>query len=428
MQLSNGRRAVYITISILIAFFLWFYVNNDEEVELNLSEVGVEFPNGDATLANKGLVLTSSDDAKVDVVLSMPRSLVYSFDTDHVHLIADLSSVGLSGVQSVPYSIIYPVGVNPSQITVKSPTVRNVSVRIGELYRKTDVEVRCKLVGTVADGYAAGRVQLLPDTLEVWGQQSDVVRVSYALVTLNIENARSTIVEQLEFELYDENDALIESSSIRASSSTVQVTMPVISATAIPLSVRFIEEPGVRLDSFDYTLTPAAVTLSGDSTQIAELGEIQLDEIPLADLEEGEHTFIYDIPIPEGLNNLSGVTEATLIISNRDVATEDMTVTNFDYENFGAEDRVVEVVTSSLSVTLRGTEETLSGITPSMVTAVADLSGVTNASGAYTVPANIRVEGDPDVGATRNYQLTVRILPPEELEGEGAEPGEETTP
>ena len=412
MQLSNGRRAFYIVVSIVIAFLLWFYFNNSEAVDVEINDVPVEFFNAESALANKGLMLIDGGDATVDLELTMPRNLVYGFDTDRVRLIADLSSVNSTGTQTLTWSIIYPQGVNPSEISLKSPSVRTTSVRVGSLFRRDDVEIRYNLVGNVADGYVAGRVQLLPSVLEIWGQQSDVMQVAYAQVTLNIENARSTIVELLEYELYDYDDNLIENSGIHTASDTIQVTMPVISATDIPLIIHFIEDPGVRIDSFDWTLDTTSVTLSGDANQIAQLGEIELGTVVLAEIED-EETFTYEIPVPEGLTNLSGVSTATLTIANRDVATRTMTVTQFDYENFGAEERTVEVVTSSLNVTLRGAQETLDGIEIGSVTAVADLSGVTDASGSYTVPAELRIEGDPDVGMVENYQLTVRIGIPE---------------
>ncbi len=424
MQISKGRKAFYIILSVTAAVALWFYVNGTTDVDLSIDGIPVEFVNAESALANKGLVLISGDDASINLVLTMPRNLVYGFDAEHIHLYANLNSINSTGPQSIAYTIAYPPGVNPSQISVKSPTVQTISVRVGELFRKNDVEIRVNLVGNVADGYVAGRVQVLPSVLEVWGQQVDVAQVSYAQVTLNIENAKSTVVELLEYTLYDHADNPITDSSIHAASDTVQVTMPVISATEVPLVVNFIEEPGVRINHFDYSLDVSSVMLSGDANEIAALGEIVLGEISLAGIE-GEQRFVFGIPIPEGLTNLSGVSTATLTISNRDVATRSVTVTNFDYQNFNSEEeRIVEVVTSSLDVTLRGSAELLEALDPSQVVAVADLTDVSNASGTYTVPAIIRVEGDPDFGVTESYQLTVRIsLPEQELESgeDGAE-------
>ncbi|MBQ9459078.1 MAG: hypothetical protein IJU66_04015 [Oscillospiraceae bacterium] len=410
MQMSNGRKAFYITVSILIAFVLWFYVNNDKEVEVSINGIPVEFLNTESALANKGMMLISGDEVTtVNLVLAMPRSVVYGFDAEHVRVIANLGSVVSTGTQLVSYDIIYPPNISRSVVSVHSPSVQNVSVRIGELFRRNDVEIRCKLIGNVADGYIGGGVQLLPKYLEIWGQQSDVMQVSYAQVSLNIENARSTIVELLEYQLYDYNDRLIENRNIHAASPTIQVTMPVISATDIPLKVSFLEEPGVRLDSFEYALDVDSITLSGDAVLLSQINEIELGRVALADIRT-EQTITYDIPIPEGLNNLSGVTSATLTIKNLNVGTRDINITNFDYENFNVEGRSVEVVTSSLGVTLRGAAETLDSIDEESVRAVANLSEVNDASGTYTVPARVKIEGEPDVGAVQTVQLTVRIV------------------
>lgn len=417
MQISSRRRAFYIVISIVLSFVLWFYVNSTSDVDLTLTDVPVEFLNAETALANKGLVLIDGDDTTVDLVLTMPRDLVFHFDAERLHLYANLISVNSTGSQSISYSIAYPPGVNPNQISVKSPTVQTVSVRVGDLFRKNDVEIRVNLVGNVADGFAAGRVTTLPTVMEVWGQQSEVTRVSYAQVTLNIENASSTVNEMLPYELYDEDGVLIENAGIHSATNAIQVTMPVISATEVPLTVGFIEEPGIRKESYDYSLSVDHVTLSGDANEIAQLGELLLGEIALAEITE-EQSFIFPIPVPEGLTNLSGVSQTTLTIANRDVTTKKLTVTDFDYANFDDSERVVEVVTSSLDVTLRGARETLDEIYPDGVVAVADLTDVANASGTYTVPAFICVVGDPDVGLAEDLQLTVRITTPEEPEEE----------
>ena len=408
MEMSNRRKALYITIAILLSFLIWFYLNNSQDVEVSINDIPVEFLNTESALANKGLVLMSGGDATLNLVLSMPRSMVYDFEPERVRAVADLNSVNSRGTQTLTCRLVYPTNVNTSQISVRSPSVLTVSVRVGELFRRDDVEIRCKLVGNVADGYVAGSVQLLPEVLSIWGQQSEVMQVSYAQVTLNIENARSTIMEMLEYELYDENDQLIENSNIRSANSTIQVTMPVIAATDIPLHVTFVEEPGVKLSSFDVSMDIESVTLSGDANEIAALEQIELGEVVLSEIE-GEEQIVFDIEIPSGLRNLSGEKTATLTIKNRDVETKEINVTRFEYQNFSAEDKVVEVVTSSLPVTLRGARETLEAITASSVTAVADLSGVTDASGTYTVPAVLQIEGAPDVGTVEAYELTARI-------------------
>lgn len=318
---------------------------------------------------------------------------------------SDLSTITYAGKQSVSYTILYPSKVSSSSVKVESPTIRTVQVEIGELNKK-DIEIRCKVVGNVAEGYIAGTIEMLPETLEVRGQQADIMQISYAQVTLDIENASSTVVELLDYELYDFNDQLIESKNIHPMSENVQVTMPVLKVKDVPLTVNFIESAGSRLENYTYTLSHSSITLSGDATQMAGISEISLGTLALEDVQ-GSETLTYDILIPDGVNNLSGITSATLTISSGDISTKEVEATHFSYENFSG-DHTVTVVTSSLPVTLRGSASDLEAIYGREVHVIADLSDIAADSGSYTVPARIEVSGY-DVGAVGTYEVTVHI-------------------
>ena len=237
MEQTKGRRAFCIGLSILIALLVWFYANDDTEIEISVNDVPIEFTNEDTTLADKGLMLLSNEEETIDLKLSMPRSTYFKLDPGKIRIVVDLSSVTTTGTQTITYSVLYPRGPRgellSSSITQKEPTVRSTTIEIGELFRK-NVEIRCKVVGNVAEGYIAGTVRMLPETLEVRGQQVDIMQVSYAQVTLNIENATSTVVELLGFELYDFSDQLIRSNRIHPASESIQVTMPVMTVKEVP--------------------------------------------------------------------------------------------------------------------------------------------------------------------------------------------------
>ena len=409
MEQTKGRKAFYIGLSVLIALLVWFYANGDTEVEISVNDVPIEFTNEDTSLADKGLMLLSYEEEAIDLKLSMPRSTYFKLDPGKIRIVVDLSSVTTTGTQTITYSVLYPRGPRgellSSSITQKEPTVRSTTIEIGELFRK-NVEIRCKVVGNVAEGYIAGTVRMLPETLEVRGQQVDIMQVSYAQVTLNIENATSTVVELLDYELYDFNDQLIESKNIHPMSENVQVTMPVLKVKDVPLTVNFIESAGSRLENYTYTLSHSSITLSGDATQMAGISEISLGTLALEDVQ-GSETLTYDILIPDGVNNLSGITSATLTISSGDISTKEVEATHFSYENFSG-DHTVTVVTSSLPVTLRGSASDLEAIYGSEVHVIADLSDIAADSGSYTVPARIEVSGY-DVGAVGTYEVTVHI-------------------
>ena len=403
---SKRRKVFYILLSVLIASMVWFYVNNSEEVRINVHSVPVEFLNEDTTLADKGLMLVNGEeDVTVDLQLKVPRRLMFNFDTSQIRLVSDLSSITYAGKQSVTFNILFPSSISTRDVSVESPTVRTVQVEIGEL-QKRNIEIRYKVIGNVAEGYIAGAVQLNPAELQIRGQQADIMQVSYAQVTLNIENATSTVVELLDYQLYDYTDQPITNKNIHPTSEQIQVTMPVMTVKDVPLKINFVETAGSRLESFNWSLSHDSITLSGDASQIASIDEIELGTLALEDLRADE-VFDYDIPVPEGVNNLSGITSVTLTISASNVETREVEATSFSYENFNGSGEVT-IVTSSLPVTLRGTAADLAVISDRQVRVIADLSDIAADSGSYTVPARIVVDGY-DIGAVGSYEVTVRI-------------------
>ena len=146
--------------------------------------------------------------------------------------------------------------------------------------------------------------------------------------------------------------------------------------------------------------------LDGEAAREEAIDEIKLDTLSLADLKAAE-TFTYDIPLPDGVDNLSGVTSVTLTILFDDIDSLTVDATQFGYENLTTE-RDVTVVTSTLSVTLRGTSTALAQVNEENLRVVADLTNVSDADGVYTVPATVYVDG-LDVGAVGSYQVTVRL-------------------
>lgn len=91
MEQTKGRRAFCIGLSILIALLVWFYANDDTEIEISVNDVPIEFTNEDTSLADKGLMLLSYEEEAIDLKLSMPRSTYFKLDPDKIRIVVDLS-------------------------------------------------------------------------------------------------------------------------------------------------------------------------------------------------------------------------------------------------------------------------------------------------------------------------------------------------
>lgn len=423
----NRRKILHIVLSILIACAVWMYVDSADNPEGSektkiLSDIPIEYVRED-TLADRGLMLLPESEQTITLEIRARRRVLARLDPSKIRIQADLSDITSTGEHSVSYTIYYPNGITRNSITILNASSYMARAEIGELYSR-DVDVRCALVGTVADGYIAGEVQLQPETLEIRGVQEEVDRVAYAKVTLSVDNASETVSQALDYQLYDADDQLIEDrKNLHATVEQVQVTLPVNVEKELPLLVNFVESAGVRKANLEYTITPSSITVSGAAEILKNVDAITLDTLELADLT-GAATYRYPITLPEGCENLSGVTRATMTIRFKDMTSASVNAVNFACENV-PDGKTVNVLTTELPVSLRGTAADVESVTPENVVVVADLTDVNDASGSYTVPARVEISG-ADVGVLGEYQVRVTITEdtgePDGPHGDAADP------
>lgn len=409
MNKFKNSKTFRIIISILVAFILWFYVDNIDTTprEIRANEVPVVFIGEDDVLMERGLMMASCSTTSVDLVLSGTRSILAKLDTDDLFLQVNLTGITTTGQHSLNYTIIYPDSITSNMVSIKYASAERVTVDIVELYSKS-IEVQGKRTGSAADGYIAGEMSFDTDTIIVSGEQLAVSNISHALVTVDLNGATDNIVTVVEFQLIDFNGAVVDKSQFRTNVETVQVTVPILQIKELPLEIDFVESPGSTLADIDFDIYPRTVTVAGTKSSLAKLDHIVLTEINLSEVTQ-DTTFTQKIPLPSGAVNLSGEVEADVTISFKDsVTTKTYTVTNISYTN-EPEDRQVEIVTREVDVTLRGSAEVLDSISDYNIRLVGDMQDIAGSSGSYAIPATVYVDGTDEAGAIGTYQITVRV-------------------
>ena len=116
----------------------------------------------------------------------------------------------------------------------------------------------------------------------------------------------------------------------------------------------------------------------------------------------------YTIPFDNSLRNISGITEAKVDVEVVGLTTESFTVKNISVTNL-SEGLNASILSESIDVVIRGTEEQLSQLTAESIRAVADLSDYKDSTGTFMVPAKVYVDGFVDVGAVGDSQISVNI-------------------
>ena len=390
-----------------MALGIWVYVDITQDITASkeVSNIPVEFQGEDTTLAERGLMLLPDSETTINLKLEGAKSILAQLDTAKLRVQADLSAVTETGIQTVPCRVIYPEYKFSSRLTATTPTNSfNITIDVGELYSR-EVEIRCDIQGTVAEGYIAGEPQFTPEKLELRGPQEEVDAVSYAKVSLNIEDATETVDQALPYVLYNEAGEPISGGDIHAVQDEIRVVLPVDVVKELPLEIDFQEFPGLSKNNVSYRIEPASIVVSGEASLLNDVDRLVLDSFDLSQLG-GNEVYHYVIQLPEGCTNLSGVTRATLTISFIDLIQDTRTATEFQAENV-PEGKSVTILTDELTVRIQGTAADVAAVRDRDITVRADLQEVSAASGTYTVPAEILISTGGDVGVVGTYQVTV---------------------
>lgn len=408
MKQFDGRRAMNIALSILVALVVWVYVGNvdDSEITARANDVPVVYTNEDGALADRGLMLISGSVDTVDLKLKAKRNVLYKLDTRDVKVVVELGNITSVGTYNLTYSVEFPSNVQKSRISVDSASVYNVQVTIGELYKKT-VDLKYDLSGAAAEGYLAQPAVTEVTALDIHGQQADVIRVSYAKVSYDLSGAKASVNEMVDFTFYDSADRPIENAKIYANYKQVPLTIPVYQVKEVALTATVKEVAGLREEDVVVTVQPATLRIAGESYLVQELEELAVSEVDLADIGGGVNKTIR-LQLPDGIISVDGVREVTVSITvASSVSTRDYAVTAFSTVNV-PEGLEAAVLSESLRVQLRGKASALESADSAKITVTADLAGLT-APGTYSVPAVVRYTGEEDLGILGSYEIEVQL-------------------
>lgn len=420
---KSTRQILYLFLALLVASGIWLYADqtgngsgSPRTIKREIKDVPITYTSVDTVLADRGLMLLDEGtDAAIDLTLEGGRWMVNVLDVSDIRVTCDLGSITSSGIQRASISI----SVDPKYGQVTEKSLYMATVNISELYSKT-VDVKCEMKGNVAEGYSAGQLQLSVEKLEIRGQAEDIDPVSYAKVTLDLgKDAVETVSKTLDWQFYDENDQLIEGTGIHPTVENVQATLPVYVTKDLRLVVKYKEYAGARERNLDAKIEPGVITVSGDAAKLRDVETITLAEFDLLELlgDNATNRHTYPIIIPDGCQNLNGVTRATLTVSFKDMVSAEVVANQFEAANI-PEGKSVRILTEELPVMIFGTTADVEAVTGDDVTIIADLSDYSGAAGTYTVPATVQIGTSGDVGVTGVYQVQVTIQEQQEQEQE----------
>ena len=367
------NKALSVLLSVAIAFGIWLYVITVDTPDFTdtIYDIPVTFAN-ETVLNEKGLILSATPDTTVDLTLSGDRSDVIKCDRSNITVKVDLSKIYEPGEHELEYTLSYPSGVSNNAFDVqKHPAT--VTVSVGKWGRK-EVPVNVICEGKVPAGYVADTENVVKDytTVTIEGPAAVVDQIESAVIRVDLNDQKTSISESYRYTLTDANGNPVDAEFIEVNVEEIHLDVKIQYTKDVNLVIKLVDGGGASANTVVLAYEPKTIKVSGNEQVLADLDEIVLGTINLADYLEATE-FTYTIPTLEGVTNLSGITDVTAKLSFPYLSTADFTVEQFTKVNV-PEGMKAELITAKLTITVRGPSADIQRLQPENIIATVDFT------------------------------------------------------
>ena len=396
-------------LAMAISLGLWLYVVNyiNTTHEQTLYNVPVGLEGKSILTADRGLMLLSEDDYRVNITVSGSRQDVSKINAGNIQVVANLSKIEEPGEHKLNYDVIYPGDVPSGAVKAKrDPDWITVVVA----RKKTkEIPVTVTYEGDVPADYIKDTAALELDHsyVEITGPEDVVDQIDHADITIDCTGRTESIYESFRYVLQDQQNEPVDAAWITTNVSEVRVYLPVVMVKKLPLTVTLVDGGGAAEATTKLTVDPAYISISGSETALAAMEELNLGIIDLAQITEDQE-LTFDINLPEGVTNVSNLPTATVSISFPKLATREFTITEFEQVNL-ASGMKWEALTKQLTITVRGLKSEVQRLNAADIIARVDLGAVENTSAVE--PDIIFPKSYESLGVLGSYSVSVQVTP-----------------
>lgn len=400
---SRNEKLIAKILCVLAAIILWFYVvmtdtTTDEKV---FSGISVDIRGRDRIEDTLGLTIISGYDLTVDVTVKGPRADINRLTVDDVKAYIDMKTVDGAGEYTLPIRTSLPNGITAGALSANYMTVY--------VDKRTTISVPVKIVTSqvIEADFTMGTPEPSIETVNVSGPEEVLRTIDHAEASFDLGRVSKTLISTGKLTLVDANGNEINDPYVRLQTSEVTVRFPVYIYRDFDLKVDtkygYYDSANSRI-----TISPASIQVRGDPDVISSMDSVSLGQIDEKKIT-GDETKTMAIMLPDGVENLSGTTTATVTITQIGTTTKKLNVTDINVVNPNGLEYTLE--RNSLTVTFRGTKTMLDMLSSRNVSLTLDLGYLNKTSGTVSVPVTVNVQStlSGKVYEIGDYSMNVTI-------------------
>ena len=398
-------------LSIVIAFGLWLYVvttvSQEDDATFYNIPVALE---GEARLAENNLMITSQSHQTVTLHLSGARSNLNKVNSGNITVKANLANIDEPGERiGLSYTISFPGDVPNNAFVVESRSPSQIYVNVD--YRRTkDLPVLVKYTGTRSEEllYDTENAVLDNPIVNITGPATVVDQITSAIVEVDLTDRDASISEGFRYTLCDENGEPVDAEQVTTNLEQIRLDLPIQKIREVNLTLDVIYGGGANAENTTIEISPQSLRVSGSQAVLDEFGDSYfLGTLNLADLDRPTNEQTFTIVLPEGITNQTGTAEAKVSIRFTGLKTKEFTIENIQRINV-PEDLEVELISTSLTVKVRGVPSQIDRLTAEDITAIVDFTNAEPGTATYRAVVNF---GDdfPNVGALKSVSVSATV-------------------
>lgn len=404
------QKILHILLSVIIAFGIWVYVVTvvSPESESTYYNIPVVLTN-EATLLDKGLMITSDTDPSVTLQLRGNRTDLNSLKNSDITVVADLSKIHGAGEQQLSCDVSF-TGSSGNAFEILNQEPSRITLQIAEWSTK-EVPVVVNYTGMLGLDYIAYKDELELDReyVNLTGPKSVVDQVTQARIDVNLDGQTESIFQNYRYTLCNDNNEPVDVSAVTTNTAEVAVTLKIQRVKEIQLQLDVIYGGGATAENTIIQLSQQAIKVSGSDKLLDGLDTLVLGSVNLAEIPE-ETVMSFPIILQEGIENLSGITEVTADISFPELTTRTLNVDKILIAGLPA-GMSYDIGTKVVAVTVRGPNELVEEISADNISVLINLSSAELGEDLYKAQILIDSEFDPQgrVGVIGSYSVLVTL-------------------
>ena len=371
---------------VLIAVVIWLYVMSNEspDYERTFSGVTVAIENTALLSSEYDLSVISGYGERADITVTGKKSDLISYSLEDIIPSVDVSGITEPGKHQLSISVTTPDGCATNSV---SPT--SIEIYVDRIATKT-VPVKVNIVSVQHDQSITLGVTT-PDVsaVTVSGPATVIDAAEAAVVDLELGELTTGVTARGALRVVTEEGATIDNPYLTLSQNSVGVNVPVYIEKEIPITV------GTKYGYFNesnavISVTPKKLTVRADPALLAGVESFEIATIDEKQINSNE-TQIVSINLPDGVENLSGVSSASISVTHKNTVKKSNVVDDVSIRN--PNNLKYTLLTDSVNVVLRAPTDIADKLTSADVRLAAELnySGIT---GVVQVPVTVTVSSE----------------------------------